>query len=179
MGHPKLREILHADFSDFSAIAEHFKDQDICFYCVGVYTGEVDAATFRQITYDYTVAFARALKQMSPYTVFCFLSGQGADRSERSRIMFARDKGAAENHILGLGLGRVHVFRPGYIYPVTPRREPNFSYRLMRLFYKPVAALYSNIGVTSEALAHAMVRATFDGHAKDTLENIDIRKIAP
>ena len=52
---------------------------------------------FRKITVDYTVSFATALKKGSPNAVFCFLSGQGADRTEKSRMMFARDKGHAEN----------------------------------------------------------------------------------
>lgn len=175
--HPKLREIVHANFRDYSAITGHFDDQDICFFCLGVYTSQVDAGAFSEITVDYTEAFANTVKRHSPDAVFCFLSGQGADRTEKSLFMYARDKGAAENYLLRKGFDRLHIFQPGYIYPVTPRREPNFSYRLMRALYKPVSALYPNIGVTSEMLARAMVRAAFDGYPSDTLENREIRRI--
>ncbi len=96
--HPKLQEIEHQDFLDFSGITEHFEDQDICFYCLGVYTGQVDPQTFRKITVDFTSAFADALACRSTEVVFCYLSGQGADQTEKSRFMFARDKGAAETN---------------------------------------------------------------------------------
>ena len=32
----------------------------------------------------------------------------------------------------------VSIFRPAYIYPVEPRKEPNVSYRLLRAVYKPI-----------------------------------------
>ena len=86
----------------------------------------------------------------------------------------ANDKGVAENALIKTGFERLHIFRPGYIYPVVPRDEPNLFYRLMRPFYKPVAAIYPNIGVTSEDLAAAMVRVGFEGMDKDTFENREI-----
>ncbi|HEY4131086.1 MAG TPA: hypothetical protein VGM50_10735, partial [Gemmatimonadaceae bacterium] len=32
---PKLRELVHRDFFDFSAIANQLSDFDACFYCLG------------------------------------------------------------------------------------------------------------------------------------------------
>ena len=95
--HLKLLEIIHEDFTDYSKIMDHFKNKDICIYCLGVYTGKVPAQKFREITVDYTKAFAEALKSNSEKTTLSFLSGQGSDRKEQSRMMFSRDKGAAEN----------------------------------------------------------------------------------
>ncbi len=173
--HPKLIEVTHPDFLNYTTVEHHFKNQDVCFYCVGVYTGQVPAAEFRKITVDYTKAFADTLKQNSPDCNFCFLSGQGADTSEKSRILFAREKGIAENYLLSLQFGRTHLFRPGYIYPDTPRKEPNAFYSIMRMLYKPVAAIYPNIGVSSLQLAHKMVEAGLEGGAKTIYENRDIR----
>ena len=34
--HPKLREILHADFTDYSAIESQLAGYDACFFCLGV-----------------------------------------------------------------------------------------------------------------------------------------------
>jgi len=172
---PKLREAVHSDFLDFAAVEEHLKNQDVCYYCVGVYTGQVPADEFRKITIDYTRAFAEALRRQSDNTAFCFLSGQGADSTEKSRMMFARDKGAAENILLSLKFVRTHIFRPGYIYPTTPRKEPNLTYDLMRLLYKPISAVYANIGLSSEELADAMVEIGMSGGSKTILENQDIR----
>lgn len=174
---PKLREIVHENFLDYSEIGEYFREQDVGFYCIGVYSGSVPAGEFRTITVDYAKAFAEALQSHSPHAAFCFLSGQGADSTEKSRIPFARDKGKAENILLGLGFERIAIFRPGYIYPVTPRKEPNFGYRMMRVLYKPVISrLLPNAGIPSEDLAEAMVEIGLDGGGHVIYENKDIRK---
>src|SRR5258708_37784046 len=38
----------------------------------------------------------------------------------------------------------VYLFRPAYIYPVQPRKEPNFSYRLLRAIYLAFQLLFPN-----------------------------------
>ena len=81
----KLTEVIHQDFNDFTSVESYFKNQDIAYYCLGVYTGAVDRDRFRMITVDYTDAFAETLKRYSPQATFCFLSGMGADRLEKSR----------------------------------------------------------------------------------------------
>lgn len=109
---------------------------------------------------------------------FCFLSGQGADQTEKSRMAFARYKGAAETALLDIGFPRVHIFRPGYIYPVTPRKEPNLVYTISRFLYPLLRRLYPNIGIPSEDLARAMVHAGIYGTGgieNPILENKDIR----
>jgi nucleoside-diphosphate-sugar epimerase len=175
--HPKLQEIIHTNFLNFSDVEQYFVDQDICFFCLGVYTGAVDKNKFREITVDYTRAFAETLRKMSKKTTFCLLSGQGADQTEKSSLMFARDKGTAENLLIVLQFDQFYTFRPGYIYPVTPRNEPNMTYKIMRLLYKPVAAIYPNIGISSEILAAAMMKVGFEGKDQSILENEDIRKV--
>ncbi|WP_333601100.1 NAD(P)H-binding protein [Flavobacterium sp.] len=176
--HPKLKEIVHTDFLDFSAIEAAFQNQDVCFYCIGVYTGQVSRAEFAKITIDFTKAFAETLRKQSAQTNFCFLSGQGADRSEKSAMMFAKDKGIAENFLFALHFAGMHSFRPGYIYPVTPRKEPNLSYKIMRWLYKPLVSwLFPFASVTSEQLAGVMVEVGLHGGHKEIYENTDIRKI--
>jgi hypothetical protein len=48
-------------------------------------------------------------------------------------MAFARYKGEPEKALLGEGFPNVYLFRPAYIYPVEPRKEPNLSYRLLRV----------------------------------------------
>ncbi len=173
---PKLYECIHANFLDFSAVGDVFQSQDICFYCLGVYTGQVPSEEFKRITYEYTKAFADALYQKSPAARFCFLSGEGADPSEKSRILFAREKGRAENYLLGLNFSKTYLFRPGYIYPVKPRKEPNLMYKLLRIFYKPLRLIYPNLGVESEKLATKMFEVGLFGGDKIIYHNRDIRE---
>ncbi len=174
--HPKLFEIIHDNYLDYSKIENQLKNQDVCFYCIGVYTGQVPSAEFKKITVDFTRAFANALRKNNNETTFCFLSGQGADSSEKSSILFAREKGIAENILLNLKFKHTHIFRPGYIYPETPRKEPNWTYSLMRTLYKPISMIYPNMGVTSTQLANKMIAVGINGGNKTIFENKDIRQ---
>ena len=178
LSHPKLKEVLHRDFADCSALAEPLSDQDAAVYCIGAYTGAVPDAQLRTITLDYTVEFARVLRGSSPMAAFSFLSGSGADPTQRSRIAFARYKGAAEQALRAAAFPRVYLFRPAYIYPVEPRKEPNFSYRLLRGVYPVFRAVFPNQVIRSDDLARAMVDAVVADTGKQehvVLENREIR----
>jgi len=175
---PKLVEILHQDFADCSALAEALSDQDAAVFCLGTYTGVVSDEDLRKITVDYTVEFAGVLHARSPNAKFSFLSGNGADQTGRSRIAFARYKGQAEKVLLEMGFPRVYIFRPAYIYPVAPRKEPNFNYRLLRAVYPAFRVLFPNLVIPADDLGRAMIDVTITESTKRTsvvLENRDIR----
>ncbi len=112
ISHPKLNEVLHRDFADYSAFAEVLSGQDAAVFCLGAYTGAVSDAELRTITVDYAIEFARVLHASSPGAAFSFLSGSGADPSGRSRMSFARYKGEAEKALLAAGFPRLYIFRP-------------------------------------------------------------------
>ena len=180
ISHPKLNEVIHQDFSNCSALAEPLSGQDAAIFCLGVYTGAVSDTQLREITVDYPIDFARVLHLSSPDSAFSFLSGSGADQSGRSRMAFARYKGEAENALAAAGFPRVYMFRPAYIYPVQPRREPNFSYRLLRAIYPAFRVLFPNQVIRADDLARTMVdvavRGTGEGRTL-VLENRDIRHL--
>ena len=178
ISHPKLRQVLHRDFADCSALAQSLSGQDAALFCLGVYTGAVPDAEFRKITVDYTVEFARVLRDSSPDAAFSFLSGNGADPTGRSRMAFARYKGEAEKALLAAGFPHVYLFRPAYIYPVEPRKEPNLSYRLLRAIYPAFRMLFPNQVIRADDLARAMVDIAVRGTGRNggrILENCDIR----
>jgi uncharacterized protein YbjT (DUF2867 family) len=179
--HPHLNEVLHQDFADCSALAGTLSGQDAAVFCLGVYTGAVPDAELRRITVDYTVEFARVLRASSPSATFAFLSGGGADPTGRSRLPFARYKGEAENALSAAGFPRVYIFRPAYIYPVQPRREPNVSYRLLRAIYPAFRLLFPNQVIRVDDLARTMVDVAVQGTGEGrtlVLENRDIRHLA-
>jgi uncharacterized protein YbjT (DUF2867 family) len=178
LSHPKLTEVLHQDFANCSPLAETLSGQDATVFCLGAYTGAVPDAEFRKITVDYPVEFARVFRGSSPEAAFSFLSGKGADPTGRSRMPFARYKGEAETALLAAGFPRIYIFRPAYIYPVEPRKEPNFSYRLLRVIYPAFRVLFPNQVIPADDLAHAMVDVTVRETPQDeslVLENRDIR----
>lgn len=111
--HPKLLEVVHDDFKDYSKVEEHFKEKDVAFYTIGVYTGAVPEDKFKEITVDYTDSFAKTLKKHSTKTTFCFLSGDGADPTLKSSMLFAREKGKAENILTETNFDNLFIFRPG------------------------------------------------------------------
>jgi uncharacterized protein YbjT (DUF2867 family) len=178
ISHPKLEEILHQDFADCSALAEPLSGQDAAVFCLGAYTGSVPDTELRRITVDYTIEFARVLRGSSPNAAFSFLSGNGADPTGRSRMAFARYKGEAEKFLLAAGFPQVYIFRPAYIYPVEPRKEPSFSYRLLRAVYPAFRMLMPNQVIRADDLACAMVDVLLrQSHERQGLvfENRDIR----
>ncbi len=127
---------------------------------------------------DYTIEFARVLRGSSPDADFSFLSGNGADPTGRSRIPFARYKGQAETALLAAGFPCVYIFRPAYIYPVEARKEPTFSYRLLRATYPVFRVLFPNQVIRADDLARAMVDIAISGRGERrslVLENRDIR----
>ena len=181
VSHPKLTEILHADFADCTTLADALTGHDAAVYCLGAYTGAVSDEALCRITVDYTVEFARVLRASSPNTTFVFLSGSGADPTGRSRMAFARYKGEAEKTLSAAGFPRVYIFRPAYIYPVKPRREPNMSYRLLRAIYPVFRVLFPNQVIRADDLARTMVEAAVQatGQVRTlVLENRDIRHLA-
>jgi uncharacterized protein YbjT (DUF2867 family) len=181
ISHPKLKEVIHSNFADFSELAGPLAGQDAAVFCLGAYTGVVSEAELRVITVDYTVEFTRVLHGSSPDAAFSFLSGGGADPTGRSRLPYARYKGEAEKALLAAGFPRVYIFRPAYIYPVEARKEPNLSYRILRAIYPAFRVLFPNQVIRADDMGRVMVDAVVHGtpgRRGPVFENRDIRAIA-
>lgn len=176
--HPKLQEFICVDFNNISGIDDAFLDIDIAFFCIGAYTGAVSREKFKEITVDYPLSFAKMLQLKNDKIRYCLLSGAGADRTEKSKMMFAKDKGQVENLLEKLDLGEFYTFRPSYIYPVEKRPEPNFTYKLSRVLYKPlISKLGKNMSIPSTVLAEGMLKVGLKGASKNILENRDILEL--
>jgi uncharacterized protein YbjT (DUF2867 family) len=180
--HPKLTELLHDDFLDFSTARRALIGYDACFYCLGISSAGMSEEAYRRVTRDVTLAAASVLLDASPGVVMCFVSGAGTDSSERGRTMWARVKGEAENRLLELPFGAVWLFRPGYVQPMKGVRSRT---RLYSMFYSIVGPLYpllARLGpglvTTTEKVGLALIRAARDGAPAMVLENRDINALA-
>lgn len=173
ISHSKLVEIEVADFKDYTPCSDAFEGINAAFFCIGTYSGQVAKPLFKEITVDFALRFAEILKSESPNTSLCLLSGAGADRTEKSRATFARFKGMVENAISQLGL-EFYAFRPGYIYPVRPRKEPSVMYQILRWLYPLLNRLSPASNITSQQLALAMVNVGLNGAKTEILENKQI-----
>lgn len=169
--HAKVHEIIVDDFLNHDFLASIKEKIDVVFYCIGVYTGAAEKKLFEQITVQYPVALARSIIEYWPSSKFILLSGSGADRSEKSGVMFAKYKGMAENQLYNIFKTNFHSARPGYIYPILKRQEPNFMYSLMRTLYPVIKWLGKKYSITSVELAKAIFALGMQKHQKITFEN--------
>lgn len=120
----KLKVALLDNFLDYSALTAQFADYDACLWCLGISQNDVSKEEQVRITYDYTLAAARAMRDTGDNFRFCFLSGAGADTTEKSSILFARIKGRTKNALTSLTRPKAWHFRPGYIHAInTPPKK--------------------------------------------------------
>lgn len=172
--HPKLSELLHADFFDFSSVENRLKGYNACYFCLGVSSIGMSEEEYTRTTYDLTVHAATTLSRLNPGMTFCYVSGEGTDSTEKGRSMWARVKGKTENTLTQLPFKAVFNFRPGFIKPIKGMKRT-------LSFAKPLAVLYPLFkmilpahGCTLEDLGAAMVGVTKNEYPKKILENRDI-----
>jgi uncharacterized protein YbjT (DUF2867 family) len=170
--HPKLRNILHSDFLDYSAVATAFDSIDACLFCLGVSITKVSKDDYRRITHDFTLAAARTVKAHSPNAAFHYITGQGTRRD--SRMFWAQVKGQTEIDLMEL-IGS-DCWRPAFI--DTPP-SPNFP-RVLALVYPALRLLkpFPSMYVHGEDLGRAMLQATKENLRSRVIENSEIRDIA-
>ncbi|RZU77121.1 hypothetical protein EV384_5834 [Micromonospora kangleipakensis] len=175
--HPKLREIIHRDFTDFAPIADELTGLDACFYCLGVSAAGLNEADYTRVTYDYTLAAARTLAEASPGLTFVYVSGAGTDSSERGRARWARVKGRTENAVLAL-LPNGYAFRPGFIQPmhgaVSKTGWYRVLYRITTPLYPVLRRLFPGQVTTTELVGRAMLRVAREGSPRRVLESRDL-----
>src|SRR6185503_16853089 len=58
--HPKLTDLPHQDFLHLESLQPQLAGFAACFFCLGVSSLGLDEAAYTRITYDYTLAAARA-----------------------------------------------------------------------------------------------------------------------
>ncbi len=167
--HAKLREIVHQDFNDFSALP---LEGDACFWCLGVTSAGRTEAEYTRITHDYTLAAAKVFA--GPTMTFIFVSGTGA----QGNAMWARVKRRTEEALFALPFKAVYVFRPGIIQPLhgikSRTRLYNVLYPLMYPLILVTKLVAPGFVTSTERVGQAMLRISKRGYPKKILENSDI-----
>ena len=178
---PKLKEIVHKDFTDFSSLEPEWKGYDACFFCLGVSSAGMSEADYRRITYDFTLAAAKALAKLNPSMTFIYVSGAGTDSTEKGRVMWARVKGATENAVLGLPFKAAYMFRPGAIQPMDgiKSKTPLYNVLLVLLgwLFPLLRKLFPRHVTTTRILGRAMIKSARDGAPTKWVEAWDINKL--
>jgi uncharacterized protein YbjT (DUF2867 family) len=179
--HPKLTEIIHDNFQDFSSISDSLKGYNACYFTLGVTAMGKNEDEYKRLTYTLTLNFAKTLAFLNPEMTFCYISGAGTDSSEKGRTMWARVKGKTENDLMKLPFRQVYNFRPGGIEPFLPLKPTQTYYKT----YKYLGWLFSvmkfispNFVITLKDLAAAMINASLIGYSKNILEMNDMKLLA-
>ncbi len=176
----KLSEIVSADLFDLSQHKDRFDGFDACFYCLGISVRGLSEDAYRRITVDLTFDILDVVTAANPNMTVCFVSGQGADSSGKSRMMWARVKGEAENELLSRDYTG-YVFRPGVIQPLKGARSKTPLYQIPYTLLGPLIALLRralpSYITTTVTIGRAMLRAASQGYAKSVLETADINKL--
>jgi uncharacterized protein YbjT (DUF2867 family) len=179
--HPKLREILHDNFLEYSAIESQWAGYDACFFCLGVSSVGMNEERYRHLTHDITLAAATTLARLNPQMVFVYVTGRGTDSTGQGRLMWARVKGKTENDLLKLPFKAAYMFRPAAIQPLHGVRSKTAWYQAIYVAAAPLLSLLNRLApkymTTTEQVGRAMIKVAKDGYPGAVLESEDINRL--
>lgn len=175
VSHPKLKEIIHSDFFDFSAIENQLSGYNACFFCLGVSSLGMKEPEYQKLTYILTMHVAQTLSKLNSDMVFCYVSGSGTDSSEKGKMMWARVKGKTENDLMKLPFKSVFAFRPAFMLPVKGQKNVLSFYKYITWLFPLLRTIFPNYIGTLDEVGKAMVNSLKFGYDKHVLEVKDIR----
>ncbi|WP_435229309.1 NAD-dependent epimerase/dehydratase family protein [Streptomyces sp. Tue6028] len=181
--HPKLRQVVHGDFLDFTAIRGDLAGADVCLWGLGVSSTGMDPADYERITYRYTEAAVQTLREINPDLTFVYVSGGGTDSSERGRIRWARVKGRTENAVIA-AFPNGYALRPGFVLPRHAAQSKTTAYRWATTATRPIVPVLrvlrlAPVLVTDTVrVGRAALNLARTGYPRHVLENRDINEAA-
>lgn len=176
--HPRLKEIIHPDFLDFSPIESQLKGYNACFFCLGVSSVGMKEDAYYTFTYTLTLHVANTLVKYNPDMTFCYVSGASTDSSESGRLMWARIKGKTENDLMKLPFKQVYNFRPGAIEATKGLKNVLSYYKYFSWLFPVIKLFAPNAVVKLKEIGIAMINTVTKGYEKRILEVSDIKALA-
>jgi len=176
--HPKLKEIVIADFFDLSSIESELSGYNACYFCLGVTSLGMKEPEYTRVTYDLTMNVAETLSRFNPGMTFCYVSGAGTDSTEKGRMMWARVKGKTENDLAKLPFRAAYAFRPPFMLPTKGLKNTLPYYKYVTWLYPVARPLFPGYFITLKELGLAMINSLLFGYEKKVLEAKDITELA-
>jgi uncharacterized protein YbjT (DUF2867 family) len=178
--HPKLKELLHQDFTNFDSIREQLAGYDACFHCMGVSAVGKTEEEYTQLTYTVTKSLVDVCYFNNSAFVFNYVSGTGTDTREKSRQMWARVKGKTENYVLDKGFAKAWMFRPGFIIPEKGIQSSTSWYNTIYKILKPFFGWSKKMNsvTTTTKIGKAMINSVFTEERDVYLYNPNINELA-
>ena len=178
VSHPKLKEIIHADFFNLSAIENQLGGYNTCLFCLGVSSVGMKEPEYYRMSYTLTMNFAETVLKRNSEMVFCYISGAGTDSSEKGKMMWARVKGKTENDLMRLFKKNAYNFRPGIIEPTKGLKNTLKFYKYLGWLIPVIRLFGPNRIVSLKQLGLAMINAATRGYEKQVLEVKDIIELS-
>jgi len=178
VSNPKLKEIIHGDFFDLSAIESRLSGYNACFFCLGVSSLGMKEPEYTKISYTLTMNVAQTLSRLNPGMIFCYVSGSGTDSTEKGRMMWARVKGKTEKDLAKLPFRASYAFRPAFMLPTKGLKNALSFYKYITWLYPIVHMLFPNSFGTLREVGLAMINCVIYGSDKRVLEAKDIAELA-
>jgi uncharacterized protein YbjT (DUF2867 family) len=172
--HPKLKEIIHLDLLDLSAIENELTGYNACFFCLGVSSVGMTQEDYFKITYTLTMHVAQTLSRLNKDMTLCYVSGAGTDNTEMGRSMWARVKGKTENDLMKLPFKQVFAFRPGFIKATPSLQRTQKYYKYISWMYPFLRAFFPSTACTLKEVGLAMIHSVIRGYSKPHIEVKDI-----
>ncbi len=177
ISHPKLKEIIHSDFFNLTAIEPQLSGYNACFFCLGTSSVGMTEEAYKRVTYDLTLHVGQVLAKLHPEMAFCYVTGASTDSTEKGKVAWARVKGATENALLRL-FRNGFMFRPGFMKASPGQKNLKTLYKAFAWIYPIGRRLYPAGFCTLKEVALAMIHAAGKGYSKPILEVKDIVELA-
>ena len=177
ISHPKLKELIVPDFLTLKENDERLIGYDACFFCAGISSVGMDEATYRNITYDTALHFAKALAPNQNMS-FVYVSGSGTDSTEKGKMMWARVKGKTENDLFKLPFKQAFGFRIGIVEPAANQQHVLKLYKYIGWLTPILKLCFPGFINTMAEVAHAMISLSEKGYHKNVIHVNDIKKLS-
>lgn len=111
-GHNKVNVIIQSDYSTYpQSVIDQLQDADGCIWAQGKTSVGMAEKEYTELTHDWPLAATKAFGEMKGKDStssgggrfnFVYVSGEGADQTQKARAMFGRIKGRAERDLIDL-----------------------------------------------------------------------------
>ena len=178
--HKKLDERIVESLDDFE-YKKHSAKSTWCLYCVGVSSIGMSEAWYHEVTHDLAERVVLKLREANPSMRFLFISGEGADRTLKSKLMWARVKGKIENTLVTLLGDDLYIMRPGVVVPVGNSKPRGWLYGLLTgvllFLYPALKWIFPSRVTDTERMGRAAVALMRRGWDRQTLFAQDINAL--
>ena len=175
---PKVKEIIHTDFFDLTAIESQLSGYNACFFCLGVSSIGMKEPEYTRISYTLTMNVAQTLSILNQEMIFCYVSGAGTDSTEKGKLMWARVKGKTENDLAKLSFKATYAFRPAFMLPTKGLKNALKFYTYIGWLYPLIHPVFPDYFGTLSDLGLAMINCVLTEPEKRILETKDIAQLA-